>query len=294
MEQTDEQYLAEAKEAGIDVEAIVPTPPEAQKPSKESEEAEEEVENEEQIVEEPTDTDTEDEDLPKEPPQPKKRTIYHDLKDEKNRRKDAERERDDLKAKLDALSNADTPVERQDAKDELEAFAEKNNLDPQTLKEMRAIFTKDVSPKSDEEREKALSDLLATKQSLDKIVEKQHFEDEFKTIVPTLKTYFPTIGDAELQGVKDELDKLAHSKEWHDKDLDYVLFKNRDKLEKLVSPRKRTLESNTKRDIPATVPEFNPTPDFAKMSAQELEQWEKDYSQSSSEKMTNSRGIRVL
>ena len=74
-------------------------------------------------------------------------------------------------------------------------------------------------------------------------VEKQMFEEDFQKVTPALKELLPTASAEEMQAVKKEIDRLSHTKELHDKPLDYIAWKHKDTLTALVSPKKRGLES---------------------------------------------------
>ncbi len=227
----------------------------------------------------------------------KKRSIYtdykekkEDLKKEKEARETAERERDEFKTKLEALESAGANKnEIRKAQDDIDAFAEANKLDPEALKTMRDLFLKDFkAPQSlSEEDRKTLEDAKSFVATNRKTVEKQEFEEEFASTLPTLKELFPKATAEEFVNIKKEVDKIAHSKDWNDKTLDYVIFKNKDSLTKLVSPKKRGMEGkNSIEDNVDTPSDFNINVDFSKMTAAEITKWEADYA-----KLTKSDGL---
>ena len=122
----EEKYTKELEEAGVDVSDIktdeIPeetAPPEA-KP----------------VVTEKTEEQAEEKPLVTEPKEQHKRSIYDEYKDKKSELKSereradiAERERDELKSRLESLDRAVTPQEKQDAQDEIEAFAQEIGAD---------------------------------------------------------------------------------------------------------------------------------------------------------------------
>lgn len=280
----EETYLKELADAGVDVTDVKETPEEVTPPEEKPTVEQKEEKAEEVPKEKP---------LVTEPKEQHKRSIYEEykekkseLKSEKDAREQAERERDELKAKLDALSNADTPQEKKEASDDLEAFAQEINADPATLRKMQSLFLKDVKASTDEGLAKDLQEFKQWKSENSQVIEKSRFEAEFQSVTPTLKELLPNASDEELQLVKEKVDEISHTKEFHDKDLDYVVFKNKDELSKLVSPKKRGMEQKGRKDVQDEVFDFNPDADYSKMSMKERELWEEGY-----KKFTAGEGI---
>lgn len=290
---TDEEkkYQKELEESGVDLEGIAPTDEKGESPEQKAEaeaKAQEEAdakakeEADEAARKEAEDAKSKENEPPR---QDKKRSIYDDYKDKKKelktaeeRAEQAERERDELKAKIDALENATTPEEKKDALDEFDQFAKEIDADPEALKKMRDLFLKGV--KVDESIQKDLFEFKEWKASQSKEADKADFENEFNTTLPVLKTFFPNANDKEMGEIKKELNKLAHTDGWNDKDLEYIAFKHKDILKNLVSPKKRGLEGrdNVDGDEQITT-DFNPNPDFSIMSAKEIESWQKKYNE---------------
>jgi hypothetical protein len=247
------------------------------------------------------------EETPKEPEplqtkeEPKKRSIYDEYKEkkqelrtEKELREIAEGERDELAQKLKAIETATTPKEKQEAKDDLDSFAEEINADPQALKRMKELFMKDIKPSVDENLAKDLQEFKQWKSENSQVLEKQHFEQEMSKSLPTIKEMLPNMSEDEFGTVKQELDKLAHTKQYHDKDLDYVVFKNKEYLSKFISPKKRGMETKGNHHIEEDSFEFNPDPDFSKMSEAQAKKWYEEYHKAGKEDMRLSNGKLVL
>jgi hypothetical protein len=280
MEKSEEEYLKELEESGVDVTDVTteePIPEESQP-----------VEPEVPKEEEPKETET----IEPEPKEQHKRSIYEEykekkaeLKSERDLREQAERERDELRTKYESLQNADTPKEKQEATDKLEQFAKKIDADPQALKEMRELFLADA-PKTDPAIAEKLEKFEAWQRENAKVIEKSRFEEEFTSVLPTLKETLPNASDEELTKIKARIDELSHTKEYHDKELDYVIFKNKTELSKLVSPKKRGMESKDKKDVMEESFDFDPNADYSKMTIKEREQWEEGY-----KKFTSGEGI---
>lgn len=300
MEQEEKVALDAYKEAGIEL------PPDAT-PAPESEEDEPtpETANPETPEAEPK-PEGESEDEPEvevetlkiEPKEPKKRSIYHDLKDTRNdlksereAREKAERELTELKSKLDAKPPTETKA------DDLDAFAAKIGADPQALKEMKEFFIKDLPQSTiSPELQTKLEEFEKWQQSNSSAIEAQQFETEFQSAVPQIQKMFPNASVEDIASMKKEIDTLAHSPEFHDKEIDYIAFKNQEKLATFITPRKRGLESKGRVDATHTPTTFDPNADITKMSPKEAEAWEKSYNETmkNSELTTDSIGRRVM
>lgn len=212
----------------------------------------------------------------------KKRSIYDEYKDKKKelrtaeeRAAQAERERDELKAKLDAIDNAGTPSEKKEALDEFDEFAKEIEADPEKLKKMRDLFLKGVKP--DEALQKDLLEFKQWKASNQKSLDAAAFEQEYSTTLPALKNFFPNANEDEMKAIKDELNKISHTTGWNDKELEYIAFKHKTTLSALISPKKRGLENKDPRGGEETPTDFDPNADFSKMSEQQRTIWEKQY-----------------
>ncbi len=225
--------------------------------------------------------------LSTEPTEKPKRSIYDEYKDKKSENKVLEKENAELKGKLAAIETAKTPEQKQVAADDLEAFAKEIDADPETIRKMQQLFLKDLQKTGlSEEDRKVIEDARAITAAHSKAAEKQVFESEFTASLPTLKELLPNASDEEMTAIKAKVDELSHTKEFHDKELDYVIFKNKDVLTQLVSPKKRGIEGKGKQDVLEISNDFDPNADYSKMSAAQKEAWEKEYN-----KMGKSDGL---
>ena len=186
----------------------------------------------------------------------KKRSIYDDLKDRKQQAKEAtaraevaEARAAELEALLAKKDEADSPAEKKEAKDAIDEWADKQGLDGKAVRELSEII-KGSLPKpegavltpeeaaewrAERARSKATAEdqaVLAEAPSIRKQLE------EFKVIVHD---------EAEFQSLMQEVVKLSHTKEFHDKSVDYIVFRNRDALSKLISPKKPSFEQGGQR-----------------------------------------------
>ena len=99
-----------------------------------------------------------------------------------------------------------------------------------------------------------------------------------------------------MKTVKEKLNELAHTKDYYDKSLDYVVFKEKETLLKLVSPKKRGMETKERKDIAEENYDFDPNADITKLSPKEQEAWEKKYNKMmENENLTeDSEGRKIL
>jgi len=295
--ETQAEYEARLKEEGIDI----PKEESNEEKDPKEEPAKEDPKEDKEGKKEETDPKEDDKSTLPDQKEFKTRSIYDEYKDkkselksEKERRKVAEKEVLDLKEKL---AKADTPEEKQEALDDIEEFAKEIGADPEAIKKMQKVFLKGVKTNEpDESLKKDLEEFKSWKEQNKEVVEKQAFNSEFESVLPQLKKDFPKASDDELKSIKTKLDEISHSKDFHDKSLDYVIFKNKKDLSDLVSPKKKGLESKEKNDVNADDFEFDPNADISKLSPKQLEQWEKAYNKatSSSELISDSKGGKLI
>jgi hypothetical protein len=188
----------------------------------------------------------------------KKRSIYDDLKEKKQEVRAAKSEAEIVKAENEALKaelaavkelaesakKAKTPEEKEAIEDDIKEIAEAIGGDAKAIKTLTDFLTKklvktgtvDISKEDIE----AVKNFRKEQSKMNADVE---FTKEWDEFTPSLKKDFPHISDADLKTVKQKLFDLAHSTKYHDKEMDYIYFKNKDILSKLVSPKRPSMES---------------------------------------------------
>jgi hypothetical protein len=292
MEEAD--YKKELADAGVDL-------PELKDAPKEEPKAEEPKEPVEPKAEEPK----EPEAPLQEPKEQRKRSIYDEYKDkkaeartEKERADSAERERDELKAKLAAVDGAKTEPERQDALDDVDEFISKHKeWNKDAIKEFIGLTRKGLKPELPDDLVKRIERFEAWEKTNSAAIEKQMFEDEFKSSMPKLEKMFGKASPDELDAIKSELDKLSHTKAWHDKPLAFIAFENQDTLQALVSPKKRGMESKDRKDGGDLEFEFDPNADYSKLTPEQKVKWEEGYQRMMGKKdglLTDGEGRKIL
>jgi hypothetical protein len=195
----------------------------------------------------------------------KKRSIYDDYQDKKQEAKDY---RNVAVAALQAqgieLSGKETPAQLQDLMqkhktpdaptppapapsaptDELEEYAKEHGLDAPALARLAEVLGKRIPPaqlsQADRQELETLKGWKATKDA----EEQRAAEDrEVLATAPTIKAQLEIHDDAELDTVMKEIVRLSHTKEFADKEVDYIVWKKKAELSKLVSPKKPSFES---------------------------------------------------
>lgn len=294
MSTQEEQYKEELKANGVELPEENKTPEEIEKAEAEAKVEADAKAKEEAEAKAKADPEAHLQDPPKEP---RKRSIYDEYKDVKHDKKELEKENGKLKARVEAFEKAKTPEAKKEAKDDLEAFAEEINASPEVIKKMRDIFLKDLKPQPDESLKKDIEEFKEWKAKNQQAIEKQAFEEEFESTIPTLKELFPGAKDEEIKAIKKELDKMSHTKEYHDKSLDYVAFKNKETLSALVSPKKKGMETKERKEIESDTFDFDPNADFSKLSPAEQEKWLEQYNKMTEKPQgltTDASGKKIL
>lgn len=280
MHKDEEAYKKYLSENGIEVEDS--TTKEAQPVETKPEEGESETEK-------TTDTkseSTESADAPEKKETSKKDSIYDAYKEKKRVLREVSEVKDNLEKELEEKNariaelesfarNASTQEEKQEVKEGIDKLADEYNLDPSFLKKLSSELIKTIKPTDTQSVDTAYSSKVK------ELIQEKEFNEEFEETLPFIEETFGTIGKDDIKTIKSELDKLAHTKEFHDKDLDYIVFKNKSRLSTIVSPKKRGLETKTRNEEKETTEEsvidFSSTPDFESMTQSQVAAWEKEY-----------------
>lgn len=188
----------------------------------------------------------------------KKRSIYDDLKDKKKEVKEAKTEAETVRAENEVLKaenealkklaesakGAETDEEIEAIEDEIKELAKAIGGDPKAVKTLTDFLTKKLVKKDGVDISK--EDIEAVK-NFKKEQEKMNanvaFSKEWEDFTPSLKKDFPNISDDELKNVKTKVFEFAHSKKYHAAEIDYIYFKEKELLSKLVSPKRPSIEN---------------------------------------------------
>lgn len=246
------------------VEIETPKTPEAEK-VEETQEQQEEQQNKpgEQKTDGETETEeTEEETEEEAKPEVKKevrqeRTVPYGIKGrlekEVAKRKEledtlSEKVAEGVKAALASLVKADQKDELpDDVKKAAMELAEETGLDEsgveKLLRKAKELSAKNELPKEVTEK---LSELDKIKKERDEKKAEESFNQEWDNFLPTLKKQYPNATDAMLKEAQGKMDELAHSKEHHTHEMDYILFKEGKTFETLlkVAPKNKSGEDN--------------------------------------------------
>jgi hypothetical protein len=158
----------------------------------------------------------------------------------------------DYEKKLEALKaeqSKEKPNETvsKGIEDDAKELAKKLGFDEDKTKAILETARKGLEPLSAEDK-KLLEDYRADKAAREaKALEdeqNQIFETEFAGILPALQKEYPNASPEQIALAKARIDELSHSEKYHETDLDYVLFKEKEEIGKILfSPKKATFEA---------------------------------------------------
>lgn len=188
---------------------------------------------------------------------PKRTVPYSKFKTEREKRKAVETELYERRELRDAIQGLTQIIASQqsDSKDasksdpdEIETAAaelaeelglDNTALDSKALAKILEKATTLAGKKLPTELKEKLKILDSLEEKSELQAEQVHFDNEWSDFIPTLKETYPNATEAMLQEAKDEMDKLAHSKDFHAvKELEYILFKNKKKFETILKVAK--------------------------------------------------------
>ncbi len=199
--------------------------------SEESDESEEDSEEEESEEEGESDDSTEDKD--------KNRTVPYSLLKSKNKKiKQLEADLDVARGKREDANATGDRASAEAANAEIEAAAkelgEELGLDTPGIakilkKAVELSSKKSVLPKEIVDKLKELDKLTAQSRQAE---EAAHFGKEWGAL--NIQKQYPNASPAALKEAQELMDTLAHSKQHHKHDLDYILFKNKAKFDTIL------------------------------------------------------------
>ena len=160
------------------------------------------------------------------------------------------KEINDLKSQLEEMKKGNlTKTETTDLKADIESLATELKLDPVALEKIISVSRKGVDSELTQVKNK-LSEYESKEKerSEERIIAEQEeiFNEEFKEVLPSIKEQFPNASREQIEAAKEKLDELAHSEKYAEVELDYVLYKEKEELGKILfSPKVRGPESDS-------------------------------------------------
>lgn len=163
-----------------------------------------------------------------------------------------------IMSRLDTL----TPKQQEQVVDELQAVADKRGLDPEGLSDILELAEKRMMARLEKEGKLNKGIDPETQELLNKVSEEHKereqeaiFTGEWNLIVPELQKQFPNAKANELIEARDLMYELARSEQGvilnkkgevvANRDLDYLLFKNRSKFETILKVAKNAKSGET-------------------------------------------------
>lgn len=286
-EEQDKDYQEALKSMGGRVDGEDSEPEKEEKPKEEPKQPQDDSEDDD--GDEPEDSeDDEDEDdaegeddkkgdEPDKPEEPKSKRFIPMPKylDEKKNWKLKHEEQEKKIQELTELANRPKSEEK-DA--DLAKWAEKVGIEPEDAEELIKIVQKKALP---EDQFKSLHEAakLAEVQQEHKLFD-QEFESE---AIPEIKKLFPDADESKLKKVRDFLFDASHKKETANQELGYIIYKNTDKINSLLSPEAKAegvkaTSTGEKNRIgqghrkPMTAKDFVGAKDFSQLSDMESEE----------------------
>ena len=174
--------------------------------------------------------------------------------------------------KMRAELNKTTPnaEKADDLEEDVNALAKELDFDPDKVR--RIIETARKGLQLSPEDKQALEEFKASKSEREEREQEVEFNNEWATL--PIKQQFPNASEEQLQAAKEKMDELAHSEKYHEYEMDYILFREKETFDKLLfSPKQRTFESGRlapSSDDSEDFPEFNPN-----MTPAQFEKFEK-------------------
>lgn len=195
---------------------------------------------------------------------------YKEIKD--NLRVELQKDFDEKLEKMREEMGKKAPDEKKSdvLEDDVKALAEKLDFDPEKVRLILETARKGLE--LSEEDKQALEEFKSSKSQREEKEQETIFNDEWSTL--PIKAQFPNASDEQLAKAKETMDELAHSEKYHDADMDYILFKEKETFDKILfSPKQKTFESGRP---PTEVTDNNEFPEFrSDMTPGEFEKFEK-------------------
>lgn len=199
----------------------------------------------------PEDDDEGDADPDDEPTKDRKVIPIKRLHDERRKREEVEREKEELQKKLNDLTAITTKTTEgsQKESDQIKAWAEKNSYEPEEIEGLVGI----IRAGAEVNQETVLKNVFGEGANVEVIREAvkiaketkmaAQFDGEFKQVLPDIRKQYPNATEEQITEARKKLDEISHSQWGHDKDLDYILFKKKDELDKVF--KTQTTERKT-------------------------------------------------
>ena len=146
----------------------------------------------------------------------------------------------------------------EDLEEDVKALAKELDFDEAKVKLIIETARKGLQLSAEDKQ--ALEEFKSTKADREAKEQEAIFNEEWSTL--PVKTQFPNASEEQLTAAKEKMDELAHSEKYHNVEMDYILFKEKETFDKILfSPKQKTFESGrvaTPANQDEEFPEFRP------------------------------------
>lgn len=218
-------------------EALEPKqPPKEEAPAKEDPKP-----KEEEPEKEPESDEKEEEEEPQKPSRPEKYIPIKQYTSEKREWNESKAQFETRIAALETIAGGKEGSKK--TQEAIKAYAEKYDADEDQIRELATILGREDKPAPKEEATISPEDQEVIDQSREIVAEKM-FNEEFDTLaLPELQAKFPSATPSQLAKAKKEVERLATTKEYLDKSLDFVVYKNPKAFDSIFSGDRKGPES---------------------------------------------------
>ncbi len=148
----------------------------------------------------------------------------------------------------DLESIADTKDGSKKSEEAIKSYAEKHGVDEDSVRDLIGIIREKDEPASKKSEEPKAPERSEAEQALideaQEIKAEKLFTEEFRTVAtPEITNLFPNAKPEQIEAAKSEIEKLACTKDYIDKSLDFIIYKERKALEKFFTADRKGPES---------------------------------------------------
>jgi hypothetical protein len=235
-----EEELVEATRKEMESLGLKPAEPEAVEPTETTPEVKPETPEKEETKVEPKPEEVSNK-------EPSLKDWKHEYKETLKTELQAEFDKKLEEMKAEMSKTKPNEVTTENLEEEVKKLAAELQFDEAKTRRIIEVARKGIEPLTADDK-KLLEEYRADKEARQaKDAEREQdeiFNTEWNEVLPSIKTQYPNATDEQLQSAKDALDELSHSEKYHEMDMDYILFKEKESLGKILfSPKQSTFES---------------------------------------------------
>lgn len=188
---------------------------------------------------------------------------------------DFDKKLENLKEEMGKAKPSETKSEN--LEDDIKSLAKELDFDESKVKRIIEVARKglDASPEEKKALAEVQTELTTLREEKEQRQQEAIFNGEWGALTKTIREQFPNATDEQIAKAKADMDELAHSEKYHELDLDYIMFKEKDRFAKtLFSPKQKTFES-ARQPAPDTDSDEWPEINYSSMTPSQIESAEK-------------------